>query len=508
MLYNNIKHCIFIGDNNVRNYWGDRVDILRQGIALYKKAEYYKAIRCFDEICSKGKFISNDDLYQAEAYRGDSYFRMANYIEAMKSYKECVSIAEKMNNKKSIFQMMYKITSIYCIICDFDSAIESAEKVRLIADELNDPYMLGKSYNALGTVCMDSTENDKAKLNEGVHAFKRGLKCLKNTNYIIEKATLNSNLGEAYCKLGMPEMAIKYLKCALELERDIDDKSIRGYTLSTLALSYYNLNDFNTALKYANKAVSDFKDIRESMRIAYTYQLFSKIYRKNGDYEKALEYYMFYAELMIEIKNKEYIKTISNMRKEYDLLKIEKDNEIYKIKNEELATVNAKLIEAYKEVNRLSQKDYLTGIYNRRGIKAEISKLKNKKENGIILIDIDYFKSVNDSFGHDVGDNILKEVASRIAGIKEENYIFGRWGGEEFLIILPGKNIDETFMFAEKVSNVIRGESFKARNLDVKITITAGIDTFVDISDFARAVKSVDKKLYIGKNLGRNKNIK
>lgn len=63
-------------------------------------------------------------------------------------------------------------------------------------------------------------------------------------------------------------------------------------------------------------------------------------------------------------------------------------------------------------------------------------------------------------------------------------------------------------MFAEKVSNVIRGESFKARNLDVKITITAGIDTFVDISDFARAVKSVDKKLYIGKNLGRNKNIK
>ena len=70
------------------------------------------------------------------------------------------------------------------------------------------------------------------------------------------------------------------------------------------------------------------------------------------------------------------------MKKEYDLLKVEKDNEIYKIKNEELATVNAKLVEAYQEVNRLSQKDYLTGIYNRRGIKAEISELKNQKENG------------------------------------------------------------------------------------------------------------------------------
>ena len=481
---------------------------MRQGIEAYKKSEYYKAIRYFDEIRSKGKFISSEDLYQVESYRGDSYYKMANYIEAMKSYKECVNIAETINDKKSIFHMLYKITSIYCMIEDYDSAKETAFKLRGIADELNDKYILGKSYNALGAVYSDSTENNKDKLTEAINAYRKGLRYLEETDHVFEKAMINSNLGEAYCKLGMPETAIKYLQTALKFEKNSTDKGLSGYTEATMALSYYNMRDFDIALKYANEAISDFKDASDRIRIADTYQLFSKIYREKGDYENALEYYMFYAELMIEIKNKEYIKTISNMKKEYDLLKVEKDNEIYKIKNEELATVNAKLVEAYQEVNRLSQKDYLTGIYNRRGIKAEISELKNQKENGIILLDLDYFKSVNDSFGHDAGDNILKEVVSRIAEIKEENYILGRWGGEEFLLILPDKNIDETFMFAEKVSNVIRGESFKARNLDVKITITAGIDTFVDISDFTRAVKSVDKKLYIGKNLGRNKNIK
>ena len=135
------------------------MDVLRQGIEAYKKSEYYKAIRYFDEIRSKGKFISSEDLYQVESYRGDSYYKMANYIEAMKSYKECVNIAEKINDKKSIFHMLYKITSIYCMIEDYDSAKETAFKLRGIADELNDKYILGKSYNALGAVYSDSPSN-------------------------------------------------------------------------------------------------------------------------------------------------------------------------------------------------------------------------------------------------------------------------------------------------------------------------------------------------------------
>lgn len=485
------------------------MEILQQGIAAYKESDYYKAIRYFDEIRSKEKFVSNENLYQAESYRGDSYYKMANYIEAMKSYKECVNIAERLDDKKSICEMLYKIVSIYAAIEDFDAARETAIKLRDIANELNDRYILCKTYNAFGAIFIDdSSKDDKNMLKEGIKSLKAGLEYAKDTDFVAEKAKLNANLGEAYCKLGMPEKGIKYLETALGYGNQLSDKGILGYIELTIALSYYGTKEFDTALIYANKAILNFKDISERLRIADTYQLFSKIHRGKGDYESALEYYMHYAELMIEIRNKEYIRTISNMKKEYDLLKIEKDNEIYKIKNEELATVNKKLKKAYEEVNRLSQNDYLTGIFNRRGIKNRIAGLNNEKENGIILLDIDYFKSVNDSFGHDTGDQILKEVVSRIVDIKERDYIIGRWGGEEFLVILPDKGLDETFMFAEEVSNIISGKGFKAANIELRITVTTGIDIFGKGIDFETAIKSVDKKLYVGKNLGRNKNIK
>lgn len=171
----------------------------------------------------------------------------------------------------------------------------------------------------------------------------------------------------------------------------------------------------------------------------------------------------------------------------------------------------------YAEILKHATLDALTGFYNRRQleerIKQEVSNAKRQKAPLCgIMTDVDFFKNVNDTYGHAVGDLVLKTIAKVIRGQLREYDIAGRYGGEEFSILLPFTKIDEAVMVAERLRQTIEKKVIDISKVnpesDVKtisVTLSLGIYQMHEQDNDEDLLQKADKALYQAKNTGRNK---
>ena len=153
--------------------------------------------------------------------------------------------------------------------------------------------------------------------------------------------------------------------------------------------------------------------------------------------------------------------------------------------------------------------DQLTCLKNRRGLYTHYEKyitpILASKKASIIICDIDHFKRVNDTWGHNAGDAVLKHVANTyLSLIGIDDGVF-RWGGEEFIMLLPGKDMLEAADFAENCRKTIEGSVCHFEDLDIKVTMSFGVSELDATLTTAENVQSADEKLYYAKSHGRNR---
>ena len=164
-------------------------------------------------------------------------------------------------------------------------------------------------------------------------------------------------------------------------------------------------------------------------------------------------------------------------------------------------------IEVENKLNFLATRDTLTEIYNRYSLNKEIDINIKKYERyedtfSLLMLDIDHFKNVNDTYGHDVGDLVLKELCFVIENLIRETDIFGRWGGEEFLLILPKTNKDEAISIATRIKNIIEEHKFDYIS---QVTVSIGVSVYNESIKKEIFFKDVDDALYQAKSTGRNR---
>ena len=187
------------------------------------------------------------------------------------------------------------------------------------------------------------------------------------------------------------------------------------------------------------------------------------------------------------------------LEKEQALTKLEQLHLEIEKKQSELLNINAALVE-------LSITDKLTGLYNRRFFQDKLEEqIALYRETGkvfsLFILDIDCFKKVNDTFGHQVGDNVLVQLANILkTGARKED-IVARYGGEEFVIILPAADVDESMVIAEYIRHTVEDAQWETGG----ITISIGIATFSAEDSDATILKNADRSLYASKENGRNR---
>lgn len=191
-------------------------------------------------------------------------------------------------------------------------------------------------------------------------------------------------------------------------------------------------------------------------------------------------------------------------------LTIRAQQEALALKNEELKKKNALITEQAKKLEQLATKDYLTGLSNRRDFQKkaylEVKRYRrNKKPFAIIMIDIDHFKQVNDTHGHDFGDSVLVATGRQLEKTLRAQDIVARWGGEEFIALLPETEAAGAQHAAEKIRMEIAARWHNSKDVSTAVTATLGIAVFDGYGAIEECIKRADKALYVGKESGRNR---
>jgi diguanylate cyclase (GGDEF)-like protein len=167
---------------------------------------------------------------------------------------------------------------------------------------------------------------------------------------------------------------------------------------------------------------------------------------------------------------------------------------------------------ARRELHIQATHDSLTGLFNRAAIlehlEREVSRsVRDGQPLGVILADLDEFKHINDNYGHLCGDSILRETATRLRAAARGYDLVGRYGGEEFLLLFPGWDMEVAPRRIEDLLDAIRSRHFQVTGGEVRLTISLGVATFrpgVDSEDIWEVLSRADTALYVAKNSGRN----
>jgi diguanylate cyclase (GGDEF)-like protein len=167
------------------------------------------------------------------------------------------------------------------------------------------------------------------------------------------------------------------------------------------------------------------------------------------------------------------------------------------------------LAAANARIEELAQIDELTGAYNRRYIMKSLGEKITRIQRGahgcIALIDLDHFKRINDRFGHPVGDEVLRRFARAIfANIRMIDKL-GRYGGEEFLLVLPDTNVDQALQIVERLRGIIAEQDWSAIAPDLTLTLSAGLSEIASNDTPEDLLARADRALYRAKDAGRNR---
>jgi diguanylate cyclase (GGDEF)-like protein len=169
-----------------------------------------------------------------------------------------------------------------------------------------------------------------------------------------------------------------------------------------------------------------------------------------------------------------------------------------------------KLEQALNVINELAIRDELTGSHNRRHLIGLIEQERERVLRGsatfcVCLLDIDFFKRINDTYGHAAGDAVLRMFALTVQKQIRDTDAFGRYGGEEFLLMLPTTALDEAMMFAERVRHNVEKLVFTDVSEELKISVSIGVAQFRAGETIGQTVTRADEALYAAKSGGRNR---
>ncbi|WP_077284736.1 diguanylate cyclase [Cognaticolwellia aestuarii] len=427
---------------------------------------------------------------------------------------------------------------------NYDKAIDYTQQS--IASQPENDLMLIELYPNLAAMFIAQENYDSAL--EAINQAER----VAHYHNIFDRVAIIVNKATIYAELGEDKKAIEYYLKALDITNEKGDAINKPTVVSNLAESHQNLGMHDIAANYFEQAYQLYADDSQLIKRLELYPPMIKNYQSLKNYQRALALMIEYKDLADESTSLSAKEKFDQSQAAYDLAV--KENALIEAKLEQTRNENSILYlygvvsfftlfavflfiayrlknSAYKKVKELATRDQLTGLLNRRALhdifELEMNRAKrNKNTFSVILLDIDHFKTLNDTYGHDYGDVVLQEIAQTLQSSVREMDKVSRWGGEEFLIFLPETNQAQATILAEKIRQVVsdiplyypmpesksesKSEPTKKSSTKqpqaqvVQVTISLGVAEYQLQDNYKDIVKQADLGLYKAKDQGRN----
>ncbi|MBB5234684.1 diguanylate cyclase (GGDEF)-like protein [Deinococcus budaensis] len=247
-------------------------------------------------------------------------------------------------------------------------------------------------------------------------------------------------------------------------------------------------------------------------------------YQGAADPVQATEHLKTAYALDLEIYRQENSQRTAALMVEHQAERARAEAEAYRIRTLELAGTNAELEKANREktallaalqeqskrLERQLREDGLTGVYNRRHIEERLLQaFEQHRQTGhplaLLMVDLDHFKQINDRFSHPVGDEVLRRAARLFQDLCRPGNLVGRYGGEEFLVVLPHATPQQAADMAERLRLAVRHHPWSELAPDLEVTLSIGVCARTDVRDHEKMIALADEKLYEAKAAGRDR---
>ncbi|WP_299808418.1 diguanylate cyclase [uncultured Shewanella sp.] len=491
------------------------------------------ALTGYNEIIEEAYALENLRLVaDARNMRGFLRSYQGNFTQGLEDLLIAHALYQNLSLPVWAHNSLYDIATSYRRLGEHENAIRYFKR-------LQDNHIKNKNFDGANAISVSIAiaEEEQGNLEVAKKLLKESHDYWKDKKKELEQATVGVNIAGTLIKLGEISQARQYLNEAepFILPTDTAFYSFLHLFRAQIYLADNQLPLAHKSISYARTAFSRVKNIRG---LAQLQLVESQAFLKEEDWKQAYYALSEYMRLHKELDSKQLSSYTTEMRTRFNAEQIEQENR-HLIENQRLREIELTMLEqnklqqgiiiflggviilivsvfAYKQnkknklLSALTLTDDLTQLPNRRYIftKAETcfeQAQRTESPFSVITFDVDYFKLINDKFGHEVGDKALKFLADTCRTVLATQNKTARIGGEEFLIILPDTDLAQAFKIAQALVHSVRYSDFSPFPADFSMTISAGVASLSTTDcKLSQLLKKADQALYVAKNEGRN----
>jgi diguanylate cyclase (GGDEF)-like protein len=305
-----------------------------------------------------------------------------------------------------------------------------------------------------------------------------------------------STLVEWSIAAGELDIALEVLPRVIEQCRRVGQVGLEGSLWVHWGEVCQAQGDFDTALLHLNRGLASTQATAMRSQEFEAQLKLSQLHERMGNYLQALEHHKCYYALSESLRSEQVLRKMQVFQMRHEQVKSRQEADFQRRR--------------VMELEELSQRDQLTGLYNRRYLEVEAAAqvsqaLANKSPLSIVLVDVDHFKRINDTFSHHVGDKVLRTLAHLLEKERLEREFCVRYGGEEFVVVLPGLDLDQTLERCEDLRRQIETFDWDQIAPGLRLTVSIGFCNDLILNNHEEMLHCADFFLYEAKRAGRNR---
>lgn len=464
--------------------------LINHGRALTLQGSYQDAIPLLTQALS----IAEDRRQQQDVAEclqeiARAHFTLGDYDTALQYWSRCLDISHRAQAHDAWLRALIGLGQIYLAHGDSASALTHHRWAMTSWKEGEDPALYA---SACINVAVDLYDLQRSE--EAIDALTQARGCTRE-----QQAEIQGILGLIHLARGDLASAETALKAAQEINST--QENALGLATNLLALGRLAMarNDLSTASTLLDSALSKAR-IMGTTHLLFQIELaLSETCEARQDWQQALEHFKRYHALQQETIHQVSPHKLQAMEMQ---LEVEKA----RMENAQLRRKHANEKQERRRVERMASEDTLTGLLNRRGLEQSADSLLIPDSDPVsaLMIDVDHFKAINDTWGHEAGDKVLRQIAALLKSGCRQGDLVSRWGGEEFAVLLQNRDGPQGAEVAERLRRLVQEWTWMRIAPGLEVTISIGVTRYLPDDDLSSLVQRADEKLYEAKHGGRN----
>jgi len=492
---------------------GKATTLDRTGKVHWRRADYSASLQVHLEALRLHRSIG-DRRGEAGSLTGagNAYFELGDLARTLKHHQAALPIWEELGDDLEISHVVNNIGNIHGQRGDYLRAMEYHTRALTLKRGLGDAR-----GEAVALLNIGFTYKAKEEYGHALGCFKQSLGIARRLGDRYIEARVLHEIGDLHRVSGDPVVALRFFRDSVEVAcasggayAETDSRIGIGRALMALGRANEASEELGKALAQAERS--------EARRLIYEAHLaLSETYEAAGDFSRALEHFRAYHRVEDAVFSAESERRIQAIFTRAEVERSEREAELLRAKNKELSAANeekARLLEMLRrqsaELDRLSREDALTGLFNRRHVDEALAlewerAARFGRDLSVAIADVDHFKAVNDRFSHAAGDEVLRRVARILREGTRAVDVAGRWGGEEFVLLLVETPPDRAAHLCDKLRRAVEAHDWPAIAPGLAVTVSLGIAGNAQTADPAALLAAADARLYAAKRAGRNR---